>query len=200
MGAWKVFVELALPPPLILLTLLLLPSPSRAWTRFLLRTVDRTLGLTVLGTLQLVHVMIALSGAAALGSVRDAAAAARTKGSSFEISLSASATVSAAAKRWRSERNAWVSSFALVVWCILARVYALSKRLADLEEERETRLAAAPAAAFRAAASSAGKGGGGNGGKGASVGKGGGGEGESSTAPSAPPLTRANSGSGKKKQ
>jgi hypothetical protein len=29
MGAWRVFVEFTLPPPLILLTFLVLPSPAR---------------------------------------------------------------------------------------------------------------------------------------------------------------------------
>ena len=57
-----------------------LPSlPLRSFTRLVLRVVDRTLGLPVLGMLQLIHVMIALSGAAAIGSVRDATAAAKHK-------------------------------------------------------------------------------------------------------------------------
>lgn len=195
------FVECTLPPPLILLTLLLLPSSlPRAFTRFVLRVVDRTLGLPVLGTLQLLHVMIALSGAAAVGSVRDAAAAARHKGG-LELSLSASAAASFAAKRWRAERNAWIAAFAVAAWCLLARVYSMARRLADLEDEREARLAAAPATAFRAAVAAAsakngGKGGGGS--KGAAAEKGGY---EASASPSAPPLTRANSsGAGKKKQ
>ena len=194
MGAWRVFVEFTLPPPLILLTLLVLPSPARAFTRVVLRIVDRTLGLPVLGTLQLLHVMIALSGAAAVGSVRDAAAAARHKGG-LELSLSASAAASYAGKRWRAERNAWIAAFAAAAWCLLARVYSMARRLADLEDEREARLAAAPATAFRAAvaAASASKNG-----KGGGAGKGGF---EASAAPSAPPLTRANSsGAGKKKQ
>lgn len=140
--------------------------------------------------------MIALSGAAAVGSVRDAAAAARHKGG-LELSLSASAAASYAAKRWRAERNAWIAAFAVAAWCLLARVYSIAKRLADLEDEREVRLAAAPATAFRAAVAAAAKNG-----KGAAV-KGKEGS-EASAAPSAPPLARANSNSGaggsKKKQ
>ena len=124
-----------------------------------------------------------------MGSVRDAAAAARHKGGVLELSLSASAAASYAAKRWRAERNAWIAAFAAAAWCLLARVYSMAKRLADLEDEREARLAAAPATAFRAAVTSAKK-----------AGKGGF-EAEASAAPSAPPLTRANSsGAGKKKQ
>ena len=234
MGAWRVFVEVSLPPPIILLTLLVLPSPARlgrskavsifffssalvldlltsfrfqnktkqkidrSFTRLVLRVVDRTLGLPVLGTLQLLHVMIALAGAAAVGSVRDAAAAAKHKGG-LELSLSASAAASYAAKRWRAERNAWIAAFALAAWCLLARVYSMARRLADLEDEREARLAAAPATAFRAAAASASAK---EKGKAAAVTATtkAGFEAGTST-PSAPPLTRANSsGAGKKKQ
>jgi len=176
-----------------------LPSlPLRSFTRLVLRIVDRTLGLPVLGMLQLIHVMIALSGAAAIGSVRDATAAAKHKGG-LELSLSASAAASFAAKRWRAERNAWIAAFAVAAWCLLARVYVLARRLADLEDEREARLTAAPATAFRAAAASASASAkNSKGGAGAGAGKGGF---EASAAPSAPPLTRANSsGAGKKKQ
>lgn len=169
----------------------------------MLRVVDRTLGLPVLGTLQLLHVMIALSGAAAIGAVRDATNAAKHKGG-LELSLSASAAASFAAKRWRAERNAWIAAFAVAAWCLLARVYAMARRLADLEDEREARLAAAPATAFRAAAANAASASGsasakngGNGGAGAGKA---GFEASASAAPSAPPLTRSNSsGSGKKK-
>ena len=190
MGAWKVFVECTLPPPILLLTLLVLPSPAKAFTRLVLRFVDRTLALPVIGTFQLLHVMIALSGAAAVGSVRDAAAAAKHKGSGLELSLSASAAASYSAKRWRAERNAWIAAFSLAAWCLLARVYSLARRLADLEDEREARLAAAPATAFRAAAVAAAAGAKNNSGSGKAAAKGGF---EASAAPSAPPLTRANS-------
>ena len=138
------------------------------------------------------------AGAAAIGSVRDATAAAKHTGG-LELSLSASAAASFAAKRWRAERNAWIAAFAVAAWCLLARVYVLARRLADLEDEREARLTAAPATAVRAAAASASASAkNSKGGAGAGAGKGGF---EASAAPSAPPLTRANSsGAGKKKQ
>jgi len=127
---WRVLVEFALPPPLLLLALLLLPSP-RPFRRRLLATVDRTLSLPVLGTLKLAAVAQAVTGAALVSSARDALRLSSVK--HIDIATP-SATAALLAKRWRAERNAWIATLAFLSWLALARVTLLVRRLASLED------------------------------------------------------------------
>lgn len=123
MGAWKLIIELFLPIPLILLTLLCIPAP-RKFHRGVLKLVDRTLGVSFINNqFSLLHVALIITGTAFLGTIHE------TQRLSRERSIIDNITPNVAAgnlgKKWRAERNFWISFICFVLWCLLARIYQL---------------------------------------------------------------------------
>jgi len=105
-----------------------------------LRLTTTILGLPVLGSaFRLSHAMVALTGTALLSSSRASGTPAYAGGS-------ASAMTAALAKRFRGERNAWISFTAFAFWLILLRVHAMVARLAALQGGPSAAVATAAAA------------------------------------------------------
>lgn len=148
-STWRALVNVALPPPLLLLAALLLPLPRPA-RHAVLRVVDRVLTLPVLGTVQLGHLMSALTAAALAGAARDSVA----HGRAATVDVSPAVAAANLARRWRAERNAWIGCVAFLAWTLLARVHVLVRRLAALEDAALERARPA-AAAFLAGATTA---------------------------------------------
>ena len=129
-------------------------TPSQHHSSFqagVLRLTTTILGLPVLGSaFRLSHAMVALTGTALLSSSRASGTPAYAGGS-------ASAMTAALAKRFRGERNAWISFTAFAFWLILLRVHAMVARLAALQggpsAAAATAAAAAPAGPSRRAGS-----------------------------------------------
>jgi hypothetical protein len=118
-------------------------TTHRAWQAGVLRLVDATLGLRVLGAFRLAHVMTAASGAT-LASAARAAAAARSAAGPAAGYGGASALTAALARRWRAERNAWIAFQAFAFWLILLRVHALVRAAASRAEGGAGATAPAP--------------------------------------------------------
>eukprot|EP00884_Botryococcus_braunii_P004797 jgi/Botrbrau1/14318/Bobra.0287s0011.1 len=152
MGMWKLLVEVALPIPFVLLVLLCVPAP-RWFRRGVLNLVDKTLGLTVVGVTSLLHVMLVISGAALLGTARDTLNYSKNKIDPAEVSPNiAAANLS---KRWRSERNFWISFITFTLWCLLARVYRILRHQVKLEDQLDKVLARPTVEAFKSNISAA---------------------------------------------
>ncbi|KAK9843980.1 hypothetical protein WJX81_000918 [Elliptochloris bilobata] len=144
-GGWKLIVEVCLPIPFVLLILLSLPA-HRVFHRGVLHVVDKTLGLRVVGALSLLHFMLIVTGAALAATIK----------TTHTLSLlrmdPAQQTPNLLSqnlgKRWRAERNFWISFLCFTLWCLLARVYQILKAKVALEDELASlkRVSAGPSA------------------------------------------------------
>ncbi|KAK9810048.1 hypothetical protein WJX72_003954 [[Myrmecia] bisecta] len=133
MGVWKLAVEICLPIPFVLLVLLTLPL-GRKFHRGVLNLVDKTLGLNFVGTFKLLHVMLAITGAALLASIKATSDISTRKDKNGE-DLSPNIAAGQLAKRWRAERNFWISFICFTLWCLLVRFYAILLDKARMEDE-----------------------------------------------------------------
>jgi len=131
-GGWKIVVEVCLPVPIILLVLMCLPAP-RTFHRAVLAIVDRTLGLTFVGSLSLLHIMLGVTGTCFLASIRTSTTVLSTKPLTDEASPNVIA--GHMGKRWRAERNFWISFICFFLWCLLARFFQIMKAQARIEDE-----------------------------------------------------------------
>lgn len=127
---WSIAVYIFIPIPLTILVLLGLPLP-RSIHIAVAGLVDRIFGLRVLGfTLYRFLLMVALLLFAST-SFEAWHRGKYTKGLSpkadFELHLQAHG------KKWRAERNFWLSLLSVVVWLVLERMVDLTKRCLDLK-------------------------------------------------------------------
>jgi hypothetical protein len=131
-GGWKIIVQVCLPVPFVLLILMSLPAP-RSFHRGILAVVDKTLGLTFVGTLSLLHVMLAVTGTCFLASVKTTHDLLQTKPDDNDASPNVIA--GHLGKRWRAERNFWISFICFTLWCLLARFFQIMKQKVRVEDE-----------------------------------------------------------------
>ncbi|CAL5227345.1 g10292 [Coccomyxa viridis] len=142
MSMWKIVVQICLPIPLVLLALLCVPAP-RVFHRGVLRVVDQTLGISLINSIQLLHFMLVVTGAALLATMRSTHQLSETK---LDASTMTPNVLSAnLGKRWRAERNFWISFITFTLWCLLARFYTILKQKARVEDELATLKGRGPA-------------------------------------------------------
>lgn len=132
MSLWKIVVEICLPIPIVLLALLCFPAP-RVFHRGVLKVVDSTLGIQLIGNnLRLLHFMLVVSGAAFLATIRTTY---QLKDQHLDPSSVTPNVLSAnLGKRWRAERNFWIAFITFTLWCLLARFYQILKQKAQIED------------------------------------------------------------------
>lgn len=133
MGAWGLIVDAVLPVPIIFICLLLAPAP-RWFTRGVLRVTEKTLGLEFFHTFRLLHVMLLISAIAFLSSCRTTASLYSTKIIDNPMMNAPNMLAEARGKRWRAERNFWLSALTFFSWVVLARLYVVVRRLAQLND------------------------------------------------------------------
>ncbi|EFN58593.1 expressed protein [Chlorella variabilis] len=127
---WSIIAFWILPIPLVLFTLLTLPLP-RNMRRGLLIFTQRVFDVPVVGAFKLLHVMLWLTAVAFLGSARQAHMI-KTAGQEA-VWTTPNMEISHLSKRWRSERNLWMTAFAFCAWVFLAALYREASRRLDLE-------------------------------------------------------------------
>lgn len=122
MSAWKYVVNFAIPPALVLTVLLVLPTP-RVVKKGLLLFTRNVLFLRVVGNIQLVHLMMLLTGLALISS---SATTYRLQQDTIDDQLSPNQRMAVLAKRWREERNFWIATLCFLLWSLLHRFYSLT--------------------------------------------------------------------------
>lgn len=128
MGGWELVAHYMIPVPLVLCVLVSLPLP-RFLSNTVLKTVDAFLGLQIFG-LSLVKFMIAFSMFLFAGTLKDS-----TKVLDELSGVSPNVEMGMKAKKWRAERNFWMSSLVLTMWLMLYVVHKLRKRVFELENK-----------------------------------------------------------------
>ncbi|KAK9867692.1 hypothetical protein WJX84_007779 [Apatococcus fuscideae] len=131
-GGWKLLVDICLPVPFVLLVLLTLPAP-KAFNRSILTLVDRTLGVRFVGLFSLLHVMLVVTGVALLATVK-ATMEVTSERKNFASDETPNVVANHLAKKWRGERNFWISFICFVLWCLLARLHQIMVHKAQLED------------------------------------------------------------------
>lgn len=134
MGAWAILVNILFPLPLVALLLLCLPLPNA------IATPVRT---TVNGLLNKILFTPLISGfnLYQLCSILSIFLFLESTYSTVKESNRVEAAESMVAKdrfrcwKWRAERNFWIAFFSLVLWLILFRVHALSKKYEALKKQ-----------------------------------------------------------------
>lgn len=145
MGTWALIVDAVLPVPIVFICLLLAPAP-RWFTRGVLRLTEKTLGLEFFHTFRLLHVMLLVSSIAFLSSCRTTAALYSARPLENDPLMGApNMLAEARGRRWRAERNFWLSALTFFSWCVLARLYVVVRRLAQLNDRVSDLEAKAPA-------------------------------------------------------
>ncbi|KAK9812212.1 hypothetical protein WJX73_004385 [Symbiochloris irregularis] len=132
MSAWKIIINVFLPPPLILTILLLTPAP-RNLHRSVLTFVDYSLGIRFVGLLSVLHFALLVTGAAFLNTMRETYFL-DTKDRRAD-DVSPNVAFSQLGKKWRAERNFWISFLCFFLWLLLWRLYGLLKTHAKLEDQ-----------------------------------------------------------------
>uniref|UniRef100_A0A7S0WTB4 BAP29/BAP31 transmembrane domain-containing protein n=1 Tax=Chlamydomonas leiostraca TaxID=1034604 RepID=A0A7S0WTB4_9CHLO len=121
MSAWKLVVNFAIPPALVLTVLLILPTPLVVKKALLVFT-RKVLFLNVIGDYKLVHMMMALTGSAlAASSVHTY----RLGQEALSTTLTPNQRVGILARKWREERNFWIAVLSFLLWSFLWRFYKL---------------------------------------------------------------------------
>lgn len=149
-GGWGLLVELCLPVPFVLLILLTVPAP-RSFNRTVLTLVDRTLGVRFVGTFSLLHIMLVVTGAAFLATIRATMGVSKERRGVTGGEETPGMIASHLAKKWRNERNFWISFICFVLWCLLARLHKIMVDKAQLEDR--IRALSGPGAATKPASS-----------------------------------------------
>lgn len=132
---WRFMVNFLLPPPLILMVLLVVPFPITVRKRILKLTSDM-LSFPVFGGMKLVHFALILSGIPLIDST------VRTMQSAVAIQDKPEGNHPLGynqmlGKKWREERNFWLTAMAFTLWCMLTVIHATVGTLVKLEEQNE---------------------------------------------------------------
>lgn len=127
---WSIVAYWVLPIPLTLFALLSLPLPRNIRRGILLFT-QRVFDLPLVGVLKLLHVMLWATAMAFLGSVRQAHL--MREAQKDTVWAAPNMEINYLSKRWRAERNMWMTAFAFTAWVFLAAFYREAVRRLDLE-------------------------------------------------------------------
>lgn len=137
-GGWAIVAHYLLPPPIIIMTLLVVPLPKSInfkVKRLLLRIVDKFMSIRVLENWKIVHMMIFITGIVFLGTVHDTIKLHRV---AIPVDATPNHQIGVRASRWRAERNFWIGFISFFTWGIMGRFVAIKRQLLDLEEENKT--------------------------------------------------------------
>ncbi|KAL4440659.1 hypothetical protein ABPG77_000368 [Micractinium sp. CCAP 211/92] len=117
---WSLVANWLVPIPLGLFLLTSLPLPRNVRRGTLIFT-QRVFDVPIMGSFKLLHVMLWLTAVAFLSSARQVHLFHEQKeGMTF---TTPNAEISFLSKRWRAERNLWLSAFAFSAWAFLAAFY-----------------------------------------------------------------------------
>merc|ERR1711874_243465 len=114
-GGWQIVVFYMLPFPLALVALLVAPLPA-SMKKPTIKLVDWLLDVR-LNEIPIVTVAIIVSAVLFVGLCFETA-----KPSSVPEHLTPNQVLSIRARRWRAERNFWISALVLLLWLMLYRV------------------------------------------------------------------------------
>lgn len=128
---WTIVANWLIPVPLLLFLLTSLPLP-RGVRRGTLIFTQRVFDVPILGGFKLLHVMLWLTAVAFLNSVRQVHVFHQQRDSTVPFATP-NMEISFLSKRWRAERNLWISAFAFTAWAFLAAFYREAVRRLDLE-------------------------------------------------------------------
>ncbi|WPT13814.1 hypothetical protein PSENEW3_00001653 [Picochlorum sp. SENEW3] len=137
---WQFIATFALPAPLGLLLLLNLPVP-KPFKKSAVSIVARVFEVPLLGAFKLLHVMLVILGLSLISTGRVLQRLQDQENSMGEgPSMNPMYDTVRLNKRWRAERNLWLSAFAFTMWTVLAMFYRematrlrLEERLAEFE-------------------------------------------------------------------
>lgn len=154
---WRVSSDILLPAALILTVLLLIPFP-RKLRKGIVKMVDAVLSFPLLGSFKLFHVIVATTGLSFAETSRQTFALQQQRTS--EMIETPNVVTGLLAKKWRSERNWWISLTCFTTWVLLAAFYRTAVHVLRLEDQlygtgAPSTAAVAGAAAKKVAAPSA---------------------------------------------
>lgn len=134
---WSIVAYYLLPVPLVLFGLLSLPLP-KSLRRGILFFVHRIFDLPVLGVFKLLHVALGLTGLVLLASMRQVSIIHQLE--QVAVFATPNVEIGHLSKRWRAERNVWMSAFTFASWLMLsalAREAVARLQLQDRWDELE---------------------------------------------------------------
>lgn len=142
MSSWRVVVNFLLPPPLLLTVLLIVPLP-RVVKKGLLIFIRRVLFARVIENVRLVHFALVVSGMALLASTVDTYQMAQQVKDSE--AWTPNQRTGLLARKWRGERNFWISVLTFMLWMFLYRFYSLMLEHLEMKDrlkefERQAKL------------------------------------------------------------
>lgn len=129
---WKIFVDVFFPVAFTLIVLLNLPAP-RSFRRGIVLLADKVLGFPLIGSFQLLHVVLVCTGGSFAETARQTLKLQQQRAS--EMVETPNVVTGLLAKKWRAERNFWLSFFCFTLWCMVASFYRLQVRMLHLEED-----------------------------------------------------------------
>lgn len=129
---WKFIVDVLFPVAFVLLVLLNIPAP-RKLRRGIVMIVDKVLGFPLVGNFQLLHVVLVVTGGSFAETTRQTIELQRQQAT--EMIETPNVMTGLLAKKWRAERNFWLSFFCFTLWCLLACFYRLAVYTLKLEEQ-----------------------------------------------------------------
>ncbi|GMH42033.1 hypothetical protein BSKO_09952 [Bryopsis sp. KO-2023] len=135
MSGWRLLVEIFLPIPLVLLFFLSLPFP-KFFRRTVLRLTNNVMSLPLIGGLQLVHVMLCITGVALAAMTKNTLINNRFSPPA-DTALSANQRQHYLGQKWRNERNFWIAALSFMSWWGLFCFYKASHKRVELEEENQ---------------------------------------------------------------
>eukprot|EP00899_Mesostigma_viride_P018329 jgi/Mesvir1/26498/Mv16159-RA.1 len=139
-GAWNVYIYIMLPIPIACLALLTLYQPkSSRGASGVVRAVDSILSLPLLNVgkpVKLLDVFLVVATFMVVFCIKSTVADHRFVESE---AIDVAQGFKLQAKRWRSDRNFWLSWLILTLWVFLHRAMAMRKQIASLLAQLEER-------------------------------------------------------------
>mmetsp|Transcript_47415 Transcript_47415/g.90536 ORF Transcript_47415/g.90536 Transcript_47415/m.90536 type:complete len:146 (+) Transcript_47415:132-569(+) len=130
MGAWDIVVYGMLPVPIFLCALVAAPLPRKS-SKICCQLADNIIGFRIADT-PVIKFLIAASFALFI-----VMTIAISKPLLVNKLGDANSELNARARRWRTERNFWITSFIMAMWIMLFVTYKLRKRILKLEQQVE---------------------------------------------------------------
>eukprot|EP00239_Pterosperma_sp_CCMP1384_P010246 CAMPEP_0197865194 /NCGR_PEP_ID=MMETSP1438-20131217/43522_1 /TAXON_ID=1461541 /ORGANISM="Pterosperma sp., Strain CCMP1384" /LENGTH=160 /DNA_ID=CAMNT_0043483619 /DNA_START=825 /DNA_END=1307 /DNA_ORIENTATION=- len=128
--SWQIVVHYMLPVPLVLVGLVAIPMP-KALRKPSLALVDWCLNIKI-NDVPVVPILLFVSLTMFCGLCVETA-----KPFNKPDNLSPNQEMALRARKWRSERNFWISFFVLVLWLMLYRIRSIRKYILELEAKVE---------------------------------------------------------------
>lgn len=108
------------------------PCSRRKFRAAIVKMVDRVLSFPLVGNMQLLHVVLICTGGAFAETIRQTVHLSQKRAS--ELIETPNVVTGLLARKWRAERNFWLSFFCFTLWCLLAAFYRLQVQMLALED------------------------------------------------------------------